>query len=274
VKVSNDDTVKVLAQRFDLRTLESAGEPVPIAEQVPRGNFSASLRGTLVYGSGAALEASGQLTLFDRQGRILGTAGEPGDYDAMAFSPDGKRVVATRISQSGIGNLWMMDLVRGTSTRLTFDSGFDQIPVWSPDGNRIAFSSTRDGHTDLYQKLSNGGGDDELLFKSDTNSGVPYSWSGDGRFYCLERVRSRHQSTRCCRWTRMHMRLASHSLSVKRESESTNTSLPDLKGYLAGLRIPPTNPAGTKFMCGLSIPTRRRVRRLGAANGRCQRREA
>ena len=173
----------LMAQAFDLRRLNLVGGPVPLAQGVSAANFSASLNGTLAYGFGGAAGASNQLTLFDRQGKGFGTVGEPGYYSNVAFSPDGKRVVASRTNpQSGNANLWMMDLVRGIGTRFTFDSGNDFYPVWSPDGNRIAFASTRiSGPGDLYQKLSNGGSEDELLFKSDYLV-LPVSWSGDGRF--------------------------------------------------------------------------------------------
>jgi Tol biopolymer transport system component len=183
---SNPPVGTLTAQPFDLRKLELVGDPVLIVQQVSALSVSGSLTGTLVYGSGAPVVGNiGQLTLFDRQGKILGTVGEPANYDSVAFSPDGKRVVAARISQAGNENLWMMDLVHGVNTRFTFDSGFDLFPVWSPDGNRIAFGSIRGGLApDLYQKLSNGGGDDELLFKTD-HGVIPVSWSGDGRFLLL-----------------------------------------------------------------------------------------
>ena len=178
-RVPNTNTYTVLAQPFDLQKLEVVGEPVPIAHQV--SSVSLSLNGTLVYVSGATAIGTSQLTLFDRAGQILGTVGEPAAYESVAFSPDGKRVIAAQSSQSGSENLWMMDLVRGISTRFTFDSGFDDRPVWSPDGSRVAFQSNRSDHLDLYQKLSNGGGEDELLLKPN-DPVMPLSWSGDGRF--------------------------------------------------------------------------------------------
>jgi eukaryotic-like serine/threonine-protein kinase len=170
-------TNTVMARPFDLRKLELVGEPAPIVQQVSSAVVSP---GMLVYASSAPTSATSQLTLFDRQGKILGTAGEPGTYVAMAFSPDARRVVAARAQSYG-ANLWMIDLARGTSTRFTFNSAFDGFPVWSPDGSRIAFRSDRSGPGNLYQKLSNGGGDDELLFKADYIV-LPVSWSGDGRF--------------------------------------------------------------------------------------------
>jgi Tol biopolymer transport system component len=104
----------------------------------------------------------------------------------MFFSPDSKRVIATRSDpQSGNENLWMFDLTRGVGTRFTFSSA-DAFPVWSPDGSRIAFASTRGGQIQIYQKLSNGGSEDALLFKAE-NGVLPLSWSGDGRFLLIGR---------------------------------------------------------------------------------------
>jgi Tol biopolymer transport system component len=181
--VRDGATRTLVAQPFDVRKLEMSGEPVRIAEQVY--GFSASLTGMLIYGSAAA--GHRQLALFDRQGKILGTVGDPGDYDGMAFSPDGKRVVVARFDfVSASENLWMIDLVRDISTRFTFESASDGDPVWSPDGSRVAFASNRGGTPDtIYQKLSNGGGNDELLFKSE-HSVVPLSWSDDGRFLLFD----------------------------------------------------------------------------------------
>jgi Tol biopolymer transport system component len=52
--------------------------------------------------------------------------------------------------------------------------------VWSPDGLRIAFASTREGAVNLYVKDASGAGEDKLLLKTDTNK-FPTSWSLDGR---------------------------------------------------------------------------------------------
>ena len=89
-----------------------------------------------------------QLTWYDRQGKVLGTAGEPGDYRELALSPDGTRVAVMKRSGQD-SDLWLLDLSRETSTRFTFGSatGIDSHPVWSPDGSRIIFSSNREDRT-------------------------------------------------------------------------------------------------------------------------------
>jgi Tol biopolymer transport system component len=78
-------------------------------------------------------------------------------------------------------NIWVLDLVRGAATRITFSSAMDAWPIWSPDGSRIAFVSNRDGRYNVYQKAASGAGDDELLLKSDEDKWIT-DWSKDGRF--------------------------------------------------------------------------------------------
>ena len=134
----------------------------------------------LVYRSSGGLNT--QLAWFDRSGKELGRIGEPGSYLSPKLSPDGKRVAVYRTTGVGTpGDIWVFDLARNTETRLTFDPADDLGPLWSPDGNHIAFASTRNHSFGLYQKNSNGTGDDELLLKVDTTI-VPEDWSLDGRF--------------------------------------------------------------------------------------------
>jgi eukaryotic-like serine/threonine-protein kinase len=185
----------LLAQAFDARRLELAGEAVPIAEGLPeRGPapFSASTNGVLAYATGGvAYAVTTQLTWFDRAGKILGTAGEPGVYTVLALSPDGTRVAVIHTDPHAAGagtsgwrgntDIWVHEFSRGTSARLTFDPATDTSPVWSPDGSHIIFSSDRDGAYDLYQKDSSGAGNEEALLKSNETK-YAYDWSQDGRF--------------------------------------------------------------------------------------------
>jgi serine/threonine protein kinase len=184
----------LLAQPFDLRRLELAGEAVPVAAQVSNyravGQFSASRSGALVYRSGD--EAVGaKLTWFDRQGKTLGTPSDAAyTTGSLALSPDGSRAAAVRaVRTEGSGlNIWLVDLVRGGRTRFTFtQSSSDMYPAWSPDGTRLAFSSDRARHYDLYQQAANGAGEAELLLKSDNEKNLT-DWSGDGRFLLFDQL--------------------------------------------------------------------------------------
>jgi len=183
----------LMAQSFDARKLEMAGNAVPIAEGLPdegRPQFSASSTGVLAYRTGVPGPSTNQLTWFDRAGKNLGTVGEPGQYNTLALSPDGGRVAFERNDPQAAGragasrgntDIWWHEFSTGISTRLTFDPGFDGQPVWSPDGSHIIFSSNRDGSMNLYQKVASGAGNEEALLKSNEEK-HSYDWSPDGRF--------------------------------------------------------------------------------------------
>ncbi len=170
----------LMAQPFDNRRLELIGQSAPVAEQVNDGRaFSASANNVLVFHRSAASDR--QLTWYDRAGKVLGTAGDPGDYDDIALSPDGTRLAVSKGSGQ-TANIWLLDVSPGGAvTRFTFGSASDTTPVWSPDGSRIVFSSNRDGPYNLYQKPTNGREDEVALLKSSENK-FATSWSRDGRF--------------------------------------------------------------------------------------------
>jgi Tol biopolymer transport system component len=81
---------------------------------------------------------------FDQQGKPAGTLTEPGDYANAAVSPDGRWVAVAR-GPAGSRDLWIIEVADGTMTRLTFDPADEDNPVWSPDSENVAFSSTRSG---------------------------------------------------------------------------------------------------------------------------------
>lgn len=176
-----------MAQRFDDNRLELIGEPIPLAEHVGYylnyGFFSASTNGILIYRSETS--QLGQLTWYDRQGRVLGTVGESGLYQGLALSPDGTQAAVglqTSAQSSLLADVRLLDFVRGTKTRLTFGQGLNISPTWSPDGSHIIFASTRETRdADLYQKPASGAKNEELLLES-SESKYPTSWSSDGRF--------------------------------------------------------------------------------------------
>ena len=185
----------LMAQPFDASKLALTGEPVAMAEHVgsylTNGLFHVSSNRVLVYRGGGI--SNTQLTWFDRQGKALGVEGDPGIYFAFALSPDGARVAMERIIGENNRDIWIHDRGRGAATRFTFDPAFDRMPVWSPDGSHIVFTSNRDGAYNLYQKLSSGAGEDELLFESG-RAKYPSDWSPDGRILLYSQYDPKTQS--------------------------------------------------------------------------------
>jgi len=183
----------LMAQPFDARKLQISGEAFPVAEQIPQNagafaSFAASDNGVLAYVSGSS--ASYHFVWVDRTGRETKIASEPVSLNAgqhFTLSPDEKRVT---LEQSG-GDIWLLDLTRGTNSRFTFDPAIEAKAIWSPDGNRLVFSSTRGNALALYQKTATGEGKDELLAPMpglmSPNAG-PTDWSRDGRFILSEQV--------------------------------------------------------------------------------------
>jgi Tol biopolymer transport system component len=181
----------LMAQPFDLRKLKLVDEPRPITDHIammssfsniPGATFAASPNGVLVWRNGSETSAS-QLQWFDRSGGKLGVVGDAADFSSPAFSPDEKKLaVGVMDPQTKTRDIWVIDLVRGTRTRLTFDPADDFNPVWSPDGTRIAFTSNRKGERDLYQKPADGSGQEELLLEAKDGQKNAEDWSPDGKY--------------------------------------------------------------------------------------------
>ena len=175
----------LMAQRFDAGRLQLQGEPFRLVESVETsqsiGMFSVSPSGALAYRS-ADSDKNYQLTWFDRQGKTQGNFGPPGPAQGIALSPDGTRAAVRDAESPAQGDIWLLDIARGVPTRLTFRHSAGSFPVWSADGNRIAFSAGTTFLDTVYEKTSSGTGDDKELFNRVGESTHPTSWSHDGRF--------------------------------------------------------------------------------------------
>ncbi|MFN7936902.1 MAG: protein kinase [Bryobacteraceae bacterium] len=169
----------LLAQPFDAAAAELKGAAFPLAERTSfsslfgRGSFSVSRTGVLAYTSGNA--GVRQLTWVARSGEHVAKVGAPDQIRRPMLSPDGKRVAY----DVGIGNgsdLWVQDLERNISTRLTFDPLIEVYPVWSPDGTKIAYSEGQGNQATLRVRNANGSGASELLWQS-PNGKFTLDWS-------------------------------------------------------------------------------------------------
>jgi Tol biopolymer transport system component len=174
----------LVTQDLDIARLELSGEPTPVAAQIGTNTtflisaFAVSSNGVLAY-RGAAQDSA--LEWYDRTGRQIAAAGIPASYNNPALSPDGLRVAIEK-SDGPTADIWIIDTARNTTSRFTFDPAFDGLPLWSPDGDGIVFSSTREtGIANLYQKQSGGAGQEQLLLKTAYDKWAT-AWSSDGRY--------------------------------------------------------------------------------------------
>jgi hypothetical protein len=149
----------VFALRFDPRRLAVIGGPVPIVEGVARAvafqsgiaHFVSSDNGSLIFVPGPASTSTTQedVAFMDRQGSVQPLKLPPGPYQSPRVSPDGTHL-AVGTDDGRVANVWIYDL-SGTSARrqLTF-GGRNRFPIWSSDGQRVAFQSDREGDLALF----------------------------------------------------------------------------------------------------------------------------
>jgi len=183
----------LLAQRFDPRRLELSGVARAVAAPVAytvneMADASVSGRGDLLFKEGTA---GGRTTLdwMDRSGRQLSQILAPSVIEGgFALSHDGTRL-AVGLTQQGSPScdLWVYDLERGSTSRLTFEEGDEIDPVWSSDDRRILYVSTRSNDGNLYARNSDGSGGVETVLVTEHGANNP-DWSHDGRWLVVQIV--------------------------------------------------------------------------------------
>lgn len=171
----------LMAVPFDLKRLEISGNPIAVLENVWRPldkpvNLCFSQEGTLAYVSRISEETENQLVWVDFKGQSTPLNQEGLSYDHLQISPDGKRIAMEKDDL-----LYVYDLERNITTQLTFKS--DTIhPVWSPNGQMLAFNSDwrgEGGNKTMHFLSMDGSKEVDDVYHSELPI-YPCSWSSDG----------------------------------------------------------------------------------------------
>jgi hypothetical protein len=176
---------QLMAQPFDPDKGTLSGELQTVSSDVLNDvstwhtSVSATNSGLMTFGNGSS--GAVQLVWMDRSGKPESIAADNlQNLQFARLSPQGDRIALTM--DSGMNDVWALDLARGVSTRLTFGPTGNTFPVWSPDGKWIAYSSLRPSGSGIYRRPTDGSGSEELLFADPTGASfAPDDWSHDGK---------------------------------------------------------------------------------------------
>jgi serine/threonine-protein kinase len=179
----------LFAVPFDLKHLQVTGGPVPVIEGVKRtgatglAQFDFSRNGSLVYVPGPVVATSLQntLALIGRDGVVAPLNTPLGMYGHPRVSADGKRI-AFETDDNQEANIWIYELSGAAAMRRLTFGGANRFAVWTPDGQRVAYQSGREGDLAIYWQAADGTGAAERLTKPEQGvAHIPDSWSPDGQ---------------------------------------------------------------------------------------------
>jgi serine/threonine protein kinase len=165
---------QIMAVAFDPVSLEVRGAPVPVLDgvrtetlEVPQ--FTTAPDGTLIYAPGSRGDV-GRLAWVDLEGTARPLSFPAGRFGNVRLSPNGRELAANVFDVTR--DVWVYDLERESRRRF----GVAGIPVWAPDGKRLAYEM----NGDIFLKNADGTGEPESLVAGPGNQG-PQTWSPDGR---------------------------------------------------------------------------------------------
>jgi eukaryotic-like serine/threonine-protein kinase len=171
---------------FDVKGMQTRGSPIRILDGVfynpsaGEAGFAWSANGNLVYLPGR-LSMTSSLLYLDRTGRETLIGQKEDKLSLPRLSPDGRAIVFWR----GAANdeIVLLDLSRGSLTRLSFEPGNTHSPVWTPDGRHVIYGTEAPGQgmTNIVSRAADGSGASEELVRS-PNPITPSSVSPDGKF--------------------------------------------------------------------------------------------
>jgi serine/threonine-protein kinase len=181
------------AAPFDLTTFAVSGPAVPVVPGVVGSTTNGSAQvgisytGTLVYVPGGDNGSAAPLDWLTRDGKATPLRATLANWGGVQIAPD--RRLAFSLSDATNQDVWTYDAARDALTKLTVDPGTHHTPLWTPDGQRLAYSASRSGNfQNLYWQRADGSGEATRLTSS-SNLQLPGSWDPSGRFLAFGETR-------------------------------------------------------------------------------------
>ena len=170
----------LFAVPFDVDNFRTVGPAVPVTRNVQVENGGAiqaalSRDGLFVYKP--AGEVGTQLVWVDRSGTVRSMIEDWRVFNGPRLSPDGDQL-AVQINEGGGSAIWIRDVESGSLRLLTLTENAAS-PVWSLDGDRVAFGTGSGGAFAIQLIAADGAGPVETLLES-AFPVVPNAWSPDG----------------------------------------------------------------------------------------------
>src|SRR5437867_976196 len=180
----------LMAQRFNLVTLQLEGEPRAVSREPMQyhpsgfGMFSCSRAGVLAYVAGSQ---NSTLQWVDRAGHLELAMPAEADFFSPRLTADQQQVLYS-LTDETTGNLdiWLYDIGRRVARRMTSDPRDDFAPVLTPDGKQLIFSSNRTGTPNIYMKPVDA--PEAVAVSPDTGANFVESISPDGRTILYRRL--------------------------------------------------------------------------------------
>ncbi|HXI12124.1 MAG TPA: protein kinase [Thermoanaerobaculia bacterium] len=181
------------AQPFDLKGEKTTGDAVRIADRIQynadsaSGLFSASSNGMLTYLPGGSANLS-EIAWVDRQGKDLEVISTSDMYYSPRLSHDQTRIAYDLSDHTTAkGDIWIRDMRRGVTSKLTYEPANESGPLWSPDDAQIYYFSEQSGRPQIYVKPSGGVGQARQITKDPART-FPLAVSPDGKLIAVSHV--------------------------------------------------------------------------------------
>jgi len=181
----------LMAQEFDAGKGELVGSPRPTREVVQldpstwNATVTASDNGVLVYGLGGRT-GNNRICLYDRSGNRVRDLTPYSNFLNMGLARDNRRIVVEWQLLPN-ADLWVIDTVTGTRTRITTNTDDDSYPIWLPGGDRVAYAEREARRYRIAVRRADGSGATTVLREDPDFDLWPVDVAPDGKWLLFGR---------------------------------------------------------------------------------------